>query len=153
MPIFENITKKATEVGAKAIEVTKGLSDTTLLKSTVSTEEKNIQSAYYQIGKLYYSTHQQDYEPAFEELVKSIQYSQKKIKKCKDQIQKINNLHTCEKCGADVPNNAYYCGKCGAPNSFLQKCNQTSETVTCSQCGGIITKGTKFCTICGNKIS
>lgn len=152
MDFFENLSKKATEAGSKALEMTKGFSDTAVFKSTISTEEKNIKSMYYQIGELYFSTHKQDYEEPFGSMIQSIRSSKEKIKECKEQIRIIKDIHYCENCGAEVPNSSYYCSACGMVTKQYQP-NTVNPYIQCPQCGSLVENGLKFCTSCGAPVT
>lgn len=152
MAFFEDLSKKATEASAKALEFTKGFSDAAVLKSTVSTEEKNIKEAYYQMGELYYSTHHEDYEEPFGHMIQAIDASKQKIEECKEQIKIIKDIHYCEKCGAEVPNSSYYCSSCGfGMEQYLA--NTVNSSIQCKKCGNSVEKGLKFCTSCGAAMS
>ena len=152
MSFFENITQKATQTGIKALEMTKGFSDTAMLKSTVNSEEKKIRDYYTKIGELYYNTHIDNYEEVFGEMIKEIQMSQKTIAKCREEIKKLKDIHYCEHCGAEVPNNSLYCSVCHTPvpgvnNNLIP--SQENTSVNCPNCGSQVAQGMKFCTSCG----
>ena len=57
MAFFDNLSKKVSEAGQKTIQKTKELADTSRLNAMIADEEKAINNAYYQIGKLYVSLH------------------------------------------------------------------------------------------------
>lgn len=149
MAFLENLSKKASEASAKAIQMTKEFSDTTRLNSMISTEEKNITNTYYQIGKLYVSTHQNDYDEQFGSLISAIRDSEEKIKNYREQIQEIKGIQYCEHCGAEVPKGVAFCSSCGAAMPTVQVMVSADYTL-CGKCGEQVKKGMRFCTSCGN---
>ena len=117
MAFFEELQRKASNAGAKALEMTKGLSDAATLRVTIKEEEKNIGDLFSRLGQAYYSAHRKDPDDPFLELIQRIQFSQAKITQCKQQISIIKNIHYCENCGAEVPNDSFYCSVCHTPCS------------------------------------
>ena len=71
MAFFDNIGRKVSEAGQKVIQKTGEMSDTSRLNAQISDEEKKINAAYLQIGKLYTNLHRGDPEPVLQALVQS----------------------------------------------------------------------------------
>lgn len=153
MAFFENLSKKASEASAKAIQMTKEFSDTTRLNSMISTEEKNITNTYCQIGKLYVSMYQGHYDEQFEAMVAAIYGSEEKIKAYKEQIQGIKGIQYCKNCGAEVPRGAAFCSSCGSSMPKVEQAPTTDDYVLCAKCGERVKKDMRFCTACGNPMS
>ncbi len=115
MAFFDNLGKKASEAGARAIQKTKEISDTTKLNSMISDEEKKIANMHCQIGTLYASLHRADCEEAFAPMIAVIVESEGKVDAYRKQIQEIKGIEICVNCGAEVARGAAFCNVCGAP--------------------------------------
>ena len=111
MAFFDNIGRKVSEAGQKMIQKTGEMSDTSRLNAQINDEEKKINAAYLQIGKLYASLHRDAPEPEFASLVQSVGDSEETIRACREQIQRIKGVRSCPKCGAENASN--FCGTCG----------------------------------------
>lgn len=115
MSFFDDLGKKLSQAGQTAAQKTKEIAETAKLNSQISDEEKKINDFYLQIGKLYVSLHNEDYEADFDELVKGLHESENRVKECRQQIKDIKGVTMCEKCGAEVSSGAAFCSTCGAP--------------------------------------
>lgn len=149
MAFFDEIGKKITQTGQKAVQKTKDIADITKLNANVSDEEKKIHSLYNQIGQLYVSVHGDNPETDFEALVNQLKLSIEKTDTLKKQIQDIKGVIRCANCGAEIPNNAVFCSSCGTAAVRQEKFN-TSDLITCLNCGKMVEKGMNFCTFCGS---
>lgn len=150
MAFFDDLGKKLSQAGQTAVQKTKDLTDIARLNSLISEEEKQVNNNYCQIGKLYVSLHQEDYESDFAGMIAAIQESESKISDYKLQIQSIKGVVRCEKCGAEVPNNMAFCGACGASMPKpVQPPSIDDSALKCSGCGAVIDESLRFCTSCG----
>lgn len=148
MAFFDKLSKTVTEASQKTIAKTKELADTSRLNSMISDEEKIITNQYFQIGKLYVSLHNEDYEEDFAGMIGTIAEAEAKIRDYKKQIQDIKGVQRCEKCGAEVANGAAFCSSCGATMPKIHAPVAT-DVVKCENCGTEVKKGMRFCTSCG----
>ncbi len=114
MDFFDDLGKKLSQAGQSAVQKTKGMADIVKLSAAISEEEKKINNGYAEIGKLYVSLHGAEAEPEFEELLKTIQDAEEKVKEYQSQLAVIRGVSRCEKCGAEVPANSVFCNICGA---------------------------------------
>ena len=151
MAFFDEIGKKISLAGEGVVNKGRAFAGVTKLNSAVSEEEKKIDNAYYQIGKLYVALHPQDYEADFGALINSIVSSQNTIKLLKQQIQEIKGVVRCEKCGAEVPNNIAFCSSCGSPMP-KKEATLDENHIRCDGCGAIVDKNMRFCTSCGKPL-
>lgn len=151
MALFDGLSRKASEVSAKAVQKTKEFSEATRINALISEEEKKINNNYYQIGKLYFSLHISDSEPAFSGMVDSIIASEKKISDYRIQVQEIRGIQKCEKCGAEVMKGVAFCGACGTPVPKAEVALPDGY-IKCDGCGKLVQKGMRFCTVCGKTI-
>lgn len=152
MALWDNLSKKASETTAKAVQQAKILSETARLNGLISDEEKKINSNYYQIGKLYASIHANDYEDPFAGMIVAVADSEQKIGVYRAQIQDIKGVIRCEKCGAEVAKGAAFCSACGAAMLVAAPVD-ISKFDKCVNCGATVDKGMRFCTSCGKPMS
>lgn len=57
MAFFDEVGKKIASTSQGAVQKTKIIAETVKLNSMISNEERNINNAYLQVGKLYYETY------------------------------------------------------------------------------------------------
>lgn len=148
MAFFDNIGKKASETAAKAMQRAQDLSETARLNTMISDQEKRINTAYSQIGKLYVEIHRDDGEEAFSELLEVIRDAEKKINGYRQQLQDMKEGLRCGKCGAVVSRDSSFCSACGAKIE-----EKAADGPRCEKCGAPITSWMRFCTVCGNPLS
>ena len=151
MAIFDKLSKTVTEAGQKTMAKTMELADVARLNSMISDEERTISDLYAQIGKLYRTLHQNDYEADFAGMIKAITESEDKIYQYHNQIKDIKGVQRCENCGAEVPKGAAFCSSCGAAMPKPQS-KMPAETATCRFCGAELEKGARFCASCGHSV-
>lgn len=149
MAFFDNIGKKASETAAKAVQRAQGLTETARLNGMISDEEKRINAAYSQIGKLYAELHREDAEEAFAGPLGVIEDAEKKICSYRKQIQDMKETQRCEKCGAEVSRDSAFCSSCGAQ---IIKDKKPADTFRCEKCGAAVTGWMRFCTACGSPL-
>ena len=152
MAFFDNLGRKMSEAGQKVIQKTGEMSDTSRLNAQISDEEKKINAAYLQIGKLYASVHRNDPEPDFAALVESVGQSEQTIRACREQIQKIRGVRSCPNCGAEVSVGSAFCATCGSPMP-AEKPSVSGDVLVCASCGTVLEAGMRFCTNCGRPVS
>lgn len=148
MAIWDNLSQKASETTAKAVQRAKEISDIARLNSMISEEETKINNTYYQVGKLYVTMHPHDHEEEFAGMIVSLAEAEEKIKSYRQQIQDIKGVVRCSQCGAEVQSGVAFCSSCGAPMPKVQPVN-TDNLVRCEGCGVMVKKGVRFCTSCG----
>lgn len=149
MAFFDDIGKKITQAGTGALQKTKELADVARINGLISDEEKRVNNAYYQIGKLYVALHADNCEPDFAALVDSIRESEAKVADLKQQVQIIRGVKRCSSCGAEVAANAAFCNSCGAKAPEAPAPVAADNLVQCSACGKMVKLGMAFCTGCG----
>lgn len=148
MTFWDNLSQKASETTAKAMQKAKEMSDITKLNSMISDEETKINNNYYQIGKLYATMHPNDHEEEFAGMITAIGEADDRIRNYKQQIQDIKGVTRCSQCGAEVQSGVAFCSSCGAPMPKGQPTN-TDDLVRCESCGTMVKKEMRFCTACG----
>ena len=148
MAFWDNLSQKASETTAKAVQRAKEMSDIARLNSMISEEEAKINNIYYQVGKLYVAMHPQDHEEEFSGMIATLEESNGKIADYRQQVQDIKGVVLCPQCGAEVQSGVAFCSSCGASMSKVEVKN-TDDLVRCEGCGTMIKKGVRFCTSCG----
>lgn len=152
MAFLDEIGKKITSAGQSTVQFTKDMTDVARLNSQIAEEETKQNTAYYQIGKLYFSKHQTDYEDDFTAMMNSIVESEKKIKDCRHQISVIKGIVVCPRCGAENPVGSAFCTSCG--EAIPKEASPISENMRkCESCGAVVPKDSRFCTSCGKPMS
>lgn len=151
MAFFDKLGKKASEATAKAIQKAQELSETTKLNSLISDEEKKVNNAYYQIGKLYVSLHSGDGDEAFAGMIAGIFEAEQRISAYRAQLQDIKGVQRCEKCGAEVTRGVAFCSACGAPMPRAET-GVPEDCVRCENCGTMVKREMRFCTSCGKSM-
>lgn len=148
MAFFDNLGKRASEATAKAIQKAQELSETTKLNSLISDEEKKVNNAYYQIGKLYVSLYSGDGDEAFAGMIAGIFEAEQRISAYRAQLQDKKGVQRCEKCGAEVARGVAFCSACGAPMPRAETV-VPEDCVRCENCGNMVKREMRFCTSCG----
>ena len=72
MGFFDDLGKKVTDAGQKAMQKTQEMSEIVRVNSLISQNENKINNAYVQIGKLFVSTYGNECEPEFAEMVATV---------------------------------------------------------------------------------
>lgn len=149
MAFFDDIGKKITQAGTGALQKTKEMADVARINGLISDEEKRVNNAFYQIGKLYVTLHGDNCEPDFTALVESIRESEAKIADLKQQVQIIRGVKRCSSCGAEIASNVAFCNSCGARAPEAPAPVVADNLVQCSGCGKMVKPEMAFCTGCG----
>jgi len=100
----------------KSVAKTSGdLLKTTKLSMNLSSEESNLKSLYFEIGKKVHEIYQYGGSLGnfFDEKYLEIEACERKIAELKEQISVIKGVKICSKCGKSVDRTAEFCQKCG----------------------------------------
>lgn len=151
MAFFDEIGRKITLTGQTAVQKTKDVAEVARLNSSINDEERAIDRAYKEIGKLYISLHSSDYESPFSALIDSVKTSEKKIIALKKQVNDIKKIAHCKNCGAELSSTDTFCSVCGQKAEPILSTSD-GEGVVCRNCGKPVKKGLRFCTECGCKV-
>lgn len=151
MAFWDNLSQKASETTARAMQKAKEMSDIAKLNSMISDEESKINNTYCQLGRLYVTMHIRDYEEEFAGMITSLAEAEEKIKNYRQQILEIKGVARCPQCGAEVQSGTAFCSSCGAPMPKAQPVN-TDDLIPCEGCGSLVKKGVRFCTSCGKPL-
>ena len=145
MAFWDNLSQKASETTAKAMQKAKEMSDIAKLNAMISEEETKINNAYV-------AMHSQDHEEEFVGMIATLAEAEEKVKSYRQQIQDIKGVVRCPQCGAEVQSGAAFCSSCGTPMPKAQPVN-TDDLARCDSCGAMVKKGVRFCTACGKPMA
>lgn len=136
---------KISQASQSAVQKTKDMTEIAKINSSISDEEKKINSLYFEIGRQYTALHKDDSEQALAGLVNSIKESESRISSLRDQILEIRGVQKCPGCGAEIPAGSAFCSVCG----FAVPKPETPAGNVCPGCGAPIKEGAAFCSACG----
>lgn len=178
MSFFDKLGKTISDTTHTVVEKTKSSTDTIRLNGLINDEEKNINTAYLNMGKKYAELHTDSAEPEFQEFLDAIAASQSKIEEYREQIRRNKHQLICQSCGAEIPEAVLFCTKCGAENPVGKRLAEeraakeaaeraereaqeaarqaaaqqpTGGAEVCPACGKPRMAGAMFCTFCGNR--
>lgn len=154
MAFFDNVSKKLTEVSQTAVQKTKNMADVAKLNAQVSDEEKKINEAYLQIGKMYVANHAEDFADEFKPYFELIHASEAKIEASQKELKELRGVEKCSCCGAEVESGSLFCSACGAEMKREEPQESTEQKgCTCPACGATVSELSKFCTSCGTALN
>ncbi len=158
MAFWDNISQKASETTAKAMQKAKEMSDIAKFNSMISEEETKINNYRQQI---------QDIKGVVRcsQCGAEVQSGVAFCSSCGTPMPKVQPINTddivrCESCGAMVKKGVHFCTSCGKPMTQMIAPEAISVPVAesegqnsvCPKCGAKIETGVAFCTECGTKL-
>lgn len=151
MALFNSISKKASQAGQNALQKAKDLSEIARISALISDTEKEVNSTYFQIGKLYATLYRDNPEQEFLSMVSLITEAETRIENYRRQIQDIKGVQRCPACGGEVSKGSAFCNLCGAAIPAVEVLKMEGE-IQCRNCGAILKQGLRFCTSCGTPV-
>lgn len=107
MDFLDELSRDTTKVKGDMAEMIK-------LNSKIAEEEKKIEDAYREIGKIYYKNYADKNDALFQEKVAGIRASESMILgEVKQMITKLKGLIVCPSCGSGQPLGSIFCSVCG----------------------------------------
>ena len=147
MAFYEGLSNKIARTSQSAVQKTKEYSDVSRLNAEISDLERQIETSYFQIGKLYYEKHAQNPDPEYAAFVSMIQDGQKQIEQKQGQILVVKGLVKCPGCGNLVNKRSVFCNQCGT-----RILPAAAGALVCPTCGAAAEEGQKFCIQCGTNL-
>jgi predicted nucleic acid-binding Zn-ribbon protein len=127
MAFLDNLSKKIGDVAEAATDKAKELAELTKLSSSVSSEQKQIESLYTEIGKIMFEKEKENPESVIASQCRDIIDSQKTIDELNAKINAIKSggqpsagaaagpgRKFCPNCGAEI-SGGKFCQSCGTP--------------------------------------
>ncbi len=130
---LDKLSVKTTNAARIAQQKAANMKDTTSLSSQIHKEKNNIQKLIQNLGNQYFSTHREDPEAEFSEIIAQVIAAQTHIQELNAQIEVIKSREpelrelppeapqetatpsamVCLKCGSSHPSTAKFCDACG----------------------------------------
>lgn len=117
MEFFDKLSKKASETYKVTKEKTNKISGELKLKGKISDYKYKVEEAYQELGKMIYENRTNgntSTEEQIQGVCDNITTLLKEIKNAENEILKLKDIKTCEKCSAEIDVKATFCPKCGA---------------------------------------
>lgn len=111
---WEDLGQKIADAGKDVSGRMKKAADLVCLKQKLSNEERKLQTAYMEIGKLYYESHEGEIDEKFIPLFENAAAAAAAAADYKEQISQAKNQVQCPSCGAYQSADAAFCNQCGA---------------------------------------
>ena len=137
MEFIDRISAGLTNAGRTVSQNAKNFSETNRLKSEISTEKRNIQQKYAEIGQLYYEKYNNDPGCEFFPEVDAILTSMRHIEALEAEIQEVQNRR---------PELVAVPERAGDPSV-------RPSAMVCMQCGQTYDASQTFCSNCGQKLT
>lgn len=156
MAFIDELGKKITQTGQGVVQKTKDATETIKINSIISDEKKKLESIFTAIGKMYFESHLESYEPMFENLFFEANKLQNSIAEHTEQIRVLKNNEHCPNCGNEVSNDSRFCNFCGTNLNFnYTQANEDNiqNIKLCPMCGEKLSSDNIFCTKCGFKLN
>ena len=153
MGFFDDLGKKVSDAGQRAVQKTQEISEVARINSLISQNESKINNTYYQIGKLYVSIHGNEGEEDFAGMVATVAELEQQNVEYKKKIQDVKGVQRCPKCGAEVSRGVAFCSSCGTAMPQIEGKVTPADSVKCPKCGAMVKKGMRFCTSCGQTMT
>lgn len=152
MAFFDQLGQKLSQTSQDAVKKTKDMAEVVRLNSAISEENKKIEAAYREIGKLYYEhcAGQEEAGPMFQSAVAVVQQAETSIREMKETIARLKGVQICPGCGSEVAIGALFCTNCGAKQPD-PPAPPVPEGGVCVSCGSPLTPGALFCNNCGTR--
>lgn len=169
MSFFKDLSKKISDVAKEAAKKSSSFMEVTNLSVQIDKEQREIDNAFYEIGKSVYENYSQDswVESKFGQKMEKIRMWQDNIENLKKEIARLKNIKVCQSCGEELTAEVLFCSKCGAkcPIEEVQKAEEEKDQkVTpeatgkgesdatfkkCKVCTSDNNVEAKFCSKCG----
>ncbi len=151
MALFDDISKKLTDVGQSTLQKTKDFADMGKYKSMIADEEKKLTEAYVQIGKKFMAEHTDEQVEGYTDFFNAINEAKAKIEEFESEIVVLKGSIRCTECGGEIPAGSQFCPTCGAAVKLPEPAPEPKK-IYCKQCGNALNENIKFCTSCGAAI-
>lgn len=147
MAFLDNIGKRVSGFGQDVATKTRNMADISRLNSAITEQERQIETAFSNIGKAYYANHKDDPHAEEMENITYINEAYVRIQQYKAQISQLKGIANCPTCGAEISSTSPFCSFCGNATGFVP------PTQPCPGCGSPMEVGSAFCSFCGTRLT
>lgn len=153
MELFNDLSKRFSNVAKSVSEKTKDGVESTRLASELRIQRNALEQLYTELGKLCYAIRMGDADAErAEQMFERIQRIRARIEELTAQRDAIRDVRRCPACGAVMPREARFCSSCGKrmpEEAPRQDADGPADVEYCSDCGAQRVAGEKFCSVCG----
>lgn len=113
--MFEKFVETLNHTGKAVSEKTKQGTDIVKANLKITTEERELNDLFLEIGKLYYKNNSEN--PCcnqMKELFEKVSEKEAVVEDLKSKVRSLKGVTVCQSCGAEVDGENAFCGKCGA---------------------------------------
>jgi len=141
MEFFDKLGANLTNAGRTVSQSAKNFTDTNALKREISSEKRNIQQKYAEIGQLYYEKYNNDPGCDFFAEVDEILTSMRHIEALEAEIEEVQNRRPEL---VPIPDGS---------SSYTSEPRVRPSAMVCMQCGQTYDPTQIFCSNCGQKLT
>lgn len=131
--MFEKIVETLNNTGKVVSEKTKQGTDIVKANLKITTEERELNDLFLEIGKLYYKNNSEN--PCcddMKELFDKVSEKEAAVEDLKNKVRALKGVVVCTNCGAEVEDENSFCGKCGAKVERPEPVEVAEETMEIS---------------------
>lgn len=121
------------------------------INKAVTALEAKLGEKYRDLGEKFYEKNAAEPVAEFAEEFDDIKDIAAEIKNFRIELNEINGIYECSKCGARMAEASSFCAECGARIEKSKKI-LPEGMVECENCGHLLGEGVKFCICCGYKM-
>ncbi|MDY3791129.1 MAG: zinc ribbon domain-containing protein [Oscillospiraceae bacterium] len=134
--MFEKFVETLNNTGKAVSEKTKQGTDIVKANLKITTEERELNDLFLEIGKMYYENNREN--PCcdhMKELFDKVAEKEAAVEELKSKVRALKGVVICQNCGAEVGDDNAFCGKCGAkierpePVEAVEEAKEISDTV------------------------
>ena len=127
--MFEKFVATLNNTGKAVSEKTKQGTDIVKANLKITTEERELNDLFLEIGKMYYKNNSEN--PCcdqMKELFDKVSEKEAAVEELKNKVRALKGVVICENCGAEVGDDNAFCGKCGAKIERPEPVEEPEET-------------------------
>lgn len=111
---WEGFGARIAGVGKDVSEKVRETADVVRLRQKMNEEERKLQSAYVELGKMLYEKQEGEIDEELIPYFERITEARAAVNELKNNINQLKNQVECPQCGAVMGMDAAFCSQCGA---------------------------------------